>query len=45
MKMQKNGWADSIMAVECKYKEMDRGLKEWFINGLNGDGLVVGNCM
>ena len=30
-----------MMAGECKYKELDRYLKEQFICGLNGDGMMV----
>ena len=29
-----------MMATECKYKELNRHLKEQFINGLNDDGRV-----
>ena len=30
-----------IMEAECKYKELDKHLKEQFINGLKDDGMMV----
>ena len=39
VKMQNSGFEDKNNAAECKYKELDRHLKEQFINGLNDDGM------
>ena len=38
-----NNWIGKlrIMAVEYKYKELDRLLKDQFINDLNDDGIMV----
>ena len=31
-----------VMTVKCVYKEIDRQLKEQFINGLNDDSMILG---
>ena len=39
--MQKNGWADQLVAVECNYKEIHRLLEEQFIHGLNDNDMLA----
>ena len=37
IKVLRNGWAISVSADGCNYKEPDRKIKEQFINGINDE--------